>query len=48
MVKRDIKTLIFVDCEACGKSPSTGKLTEFGIIIPLMMQWVTLKHLRDY
>lgn len=32
MVKRDIKTLIFVDCEACGKSPSTGKLTEFGAV----------------
>ena len=32
MVKRDIKTLIFVDCEACGKSPSTGKLIEFGAV----------------
>ncbi len=29
MVKRDIKTLIFVDCEACGKSPGTGKMNEF-------------------
>jgi DNA polymerase III epsilon subunit-like protein len=32
MIKRDIKTLIFVDCEANGKSPSTGKLTEFGAV----------------
>src|SRR3989344_2216152 len=27
-----IKNLIFVDCEAKGKSPSTGKLTEFGAV----------------
>jgi len=27
---QEIKNLIFVDCEAKGKSPSTGKLTEFG------------------
>jgi len=26
----ELKDLIFVDCEADGKSPSTGKLTEFG------------------
>lgn len=32
MVKKDIKNLIFVDCEANGKSPSTGKLTEFGAV----------------
>ena len=32
MTKRNIKTLIFVDCEANGKSPSTGKLTEFGAV----------------
>jgi hypothetical protein len=32
MAKRDIKTLIFVDCEANGKLPSTGKLTEFGAV----------------
>ena len=27
-----IKNLIFVDCEANGKCPSTGKLTEFGAV----------------
>ena len=32
MKKKDIKNLIFVDCEANGKSPSTGKLTEFGAV----------------
>jgi DNA polymerase III epsilon subunit-like protein len=32
MTKRNIKSLIFVDCEANGKSPSTGKLTEFGAV----------------
>src|SRR3989344_6719411 len=32
MVKNDIKNLIFVDCEADGKSPSTGKMTEFGAV----------------
>ncbi len=32
MTKKDIKNLIFVDCEANGKSPSTGKLTEFGAV----------------
>lgn len=29
---QEIKNLIFVDCEAKGKSPSTGKLTEFGAV----------------
>ncbi len=29
---REIKNLIFVDCEAYGKSPSTGVLTEFGAV----------------
>ncbi len=32
MIKDNIKDLIFVDCEAKGKSPSTGKLTEFGAV----------------
>ncbi|HDP36841.1 MAG TPA: hypothetical protein ENN27_03075 [Candidatus Atribacteria bacterium] len=32
MAKKDIKNLIFVDCEANGQSPSTGKLTEFGAV----------------
>lgn len=32
MVKRDIEALIFVDFKACGKSQSTGKLTEFGAV----------------
>ncbi len=32
MANEDIKNLIFVDCEAKGKSPSTGKLTEFGAV----------------
>ncbi|KUK49688.1 MAG: hypothetical protein XD75_0316 [Parcubacteria bacterium 33_209] len=32
MVKKDIKNLIFVDCEANGQSPSIGKLTEFGAV----------------
>ncbi len=32
MIKKDTKNLIFVDCEANGKSPSTGKLTEFGAV----------------
>lgn len=32
MVNKDIKNLIFVDCEADGKSPSTGKMTEFGAV----------------
>ena len=27
-----MKNLIFVDCEATGKSPSTGRLTEFGAV----------------
>ncbi len=31
-MKTDIKNLIFVDCEAYGKSPSTGILTEFGAV----------------
>ncbi len=31
-MKTDIKNLIFVDCEANGKSPSTGILTEFGAV----------------
>ena len=31
-MKSDIKNLIFVDCEAYGKSPSTGILTEFGAV----------------
>ena len=30
MENENIKNLIFVDCEENGKSPSTGKLTEFG------------------
>ena len=30
MADKNIKNLIFVDCEANGKSPNTGKLTEFG------------------
>lgn len=29
---QSIKNLIFVDCEANGKCPSTGKLTEFGAV----------------
>lgn len=29
---RGIKNLIFVDCEASGKCPSMGKLTEFGAV----------------
>jgi len=32
MTKKDIKNLFFVDCEANGQSPSTGKLTEFGAV----------------
>lgn len=32
MTNEEIKNLIFVDCEAKGKSPSTGKLTEFGAV----------------
>src|SRR3989338_3901381 len=32
MVNKEIKNLIFVDCEADGKSPSTGKMTEFGAV----------------
>ncbi len=28
----DIKNLIFIDCEASGKCPSMGKLTEFGAV----------------
>ncbi len=32
MTSKNIKNLIFVDCEANGKSPSTGKLTEFGAV----------------
>ncbi len=28
----DIKNLIFIDCEANGKCPSMGKLTEFGAV----------------
>ena len=32
MANENIKNLIFVDCEANGKSPSTGKMTEFGAI----------------
>ena len=28
----DIKNLIFIDCEANGKCPSLGKLTEFGAV----------------
>lgn len=32
MTSDNIKNLIFVDCEAKGKSPSTGKLTEFGAV----------------
>ena len=28
----DLKNLIFVDCEANGKCPSMGKLTEFGAV----------------
>ena len=32
MVNKDIKNLIFVDCEANGKSLSSGKLTEFGAV----------------
>lgn len=32
MAKKDIKNLIFVDCETSGKSLSTGKLTEFGAV----------------
>src|SRR3989338_6780758 len=32
MENKDIKNLIFVDCEAEGKSPSTGKMTEFGAV----------------
>jgi hypothetical protein len=32
MTNKDIRNLIFVDCEASGKSPSTGKLTEFGAV----------------
>ncbi|MEK7126024.1 MAG: exonuclease [Patescibacteria group bacterium] len=28
--EKTIKNLIFVDCEADGKSPGTGKMTEFG------------------
>jgi hypothetical protein len=32
MKNKVIKNLIFVDCEAEGKSPSTGKLTEFGAV----------------
>lgn len=32
MEKDLIKNLIFVDCEAYGKSPSTGMLTEFGAV----------------
>jgi hypothetical protein len=31
-MKTNIKNLIFVDCEAYGKSPSTGILTEFGAV----------------
>jgi len=30
MKDKNLKNLIFVDCEAEGKSPSTGNLTEFG------------------
>ena len=33
MTSKDIKNLIFIDCEANGKSPSTGKLTEFGAVV---------------
>lgn len=32
MDKIDIKNLIFIDCEANGKCPSMGKLTEFGAV----------------
>ncbi len=31
-MNNNIKNLIFVDCEAEGKSPSTGKMTEFGAV----------------
>jgi len=29
---KNLKNLIFVDCEADGRSPNTGKLTEFGVV----------------
>ena len=32
MTNLDIKNLIFMDCEANGKCPSMGKLTEFGAV----------------
>jgi len=32
MINEKPKNLIFVDCEATGKSPSTGKMTEFGAV----------------
>ena len=32
MTNENVKNLIFVDCEAKGKSPSTGKMTEFGAV----------------
>jgi hypothetical protein len=32
MTNKDIKNLIFVDCEANGKPSSTGKLTQFGAV----------------
>lgn len=32
MERTDVKNLIFVDCEADGKSPSTGRMTEFGAV----------------
>ena len=32
MGMEDLKNLIFIDCEANGKCPSMGKLTEFGAV----------------
>ena len=32
MTNENVKNLIFEDCEAKGKSPSTGKMTEFGAV----------------
>jgi hypothetical protein len=32
MTNDNVKNLIFIDCEASGKCPSTGKLTEFGAV----------------
>ncbi len=31
-MKEELKNLIFVDCEAVGKCPSVGHLTEFGAV----------------